>query len=96
MGAEGGRLVMHAEIVTPNGVADLRCDYFDMPDVFLPTGSVEAIGVGAGKHKMVRLARTDRDDTDVIVGIAWRGFSGAGSVIRCLEDLAFRMRWEVP
>jgi len=96
IGAEGGRLVMYAEIVTPNGVADLRCDYTDMPDVFLPAGSVEALGVGAGKHKLVRMARADRDDTDVTIGIAWRGFSGAGSVIRCLEDLAFRMRWELP
>jgi len=96
IGAEGGRLVMYAEIVTPNGVADLRCDYTDMPNVFLPAGSVEALGVGVGKHKLVRVARADRDDTDVTIGVAWRGFSGAGSVIRCLEDIGLRMRWEIP
>lgn len=95
MGASGGLLVAYAQVANSAGfISNLKIDYTDQPDGSSGGNGWELAGVGDGKYKLTRPARTDRDGTMVSIGIFWATLR-TGIVYSCVGDDCHKMRWEV-
>ena len=95
MGASGGKLVAYIQAASSSGFTSaLKLDYTDQPDGSGGGNGWEIAGVGDGKYRLERPARSDRDGTAVSIGMFWMT-SRVGIVYSAAGDDCHKMRWEV-